>query len=85
MATTETKAKASTEERVPVFIPRGLPNDDPNFYISVNDVDYLIPRGQTSYVPAHVAKRIERHYRAMNKFERTSNELIERTKNPTNA
>ena len=81
---TETKASETKEERVPVFIPRGLPNDEPNFYISINDVDYLLPRGETSYVPPHVAKRIERHYRAENQYERKKNELIDRTKSPTN-
>lgn len=74
----------TAEERVPVFIPKGLPNDDPNFYISINDYDYLLPRGQTSYVPPHVAARIERHYRAENEFERKRNELLKRTEKPTN-
>ena len=85
MATTETKAKASAEERVSVFIPKGMPKEDPNLFISVNGVNYLIPRGKTSLVPANVAKIIERHYGALERYERTSNELIEKTKSPTNA
>ena len=86
MATTEPKTKATepTEERVAVFIPKGLPNDDPNFYVSNNGVDYLLPKGQTSYVPPHVAKQIERHYKAVGKYEQTSNELISKTTKPTN-
>ena len=90
MATNETKsnttasAKAKTEERVPVFIPKGLPNDDPNFYVSNNGVDYLLPRGQTSYVPVNVAKQIERHWKAVSRYENVSNDLISKTTKPTN-
>ena len=73
-----------TEERVEVFIPKGLANDDPNFYVSVNDVDYLLPKGQTSLVPPHIKAAIERHYGAVSYQEKRSNSLIEKTKQPTN-
>lgn len=81
---TETKAKVSAEERVPVFIPKGLPNDDPNFYVSSNDTEYLLPKGQTSYVPPNVARQIERHWKAVSRYENVSNDLISKTTKPTN-
>jgi hypothetical protein len=81
---TTAKTKAKAEERVPVFIPKGLPKDDPNFYVSSNGVDYLLPKGQTSYVPPHVAKQIERHWKAVARYENVSNELISKTTKPTN-
>ena len=74
----------NTEERVEVFIPKGLANDDPNFYISINDVDYLLPKGQTSLVPPHVKAGIERHFKAVAYQEKRSNSLVEKTLKPTN-
>ena len=46
--------------RVEVFIPKGFAGDDPNLFISVNGVNYLLPRGKTSRVPVHIKKELER-------------------------
>lgn len=48
------------EKRVEVFIPKGFAGDDPNLFISVNGINYLLPRGKTSLVPAHIKKELER-------------------------
>lgn len=48
------------EERVEIFIPRGSANDDPNYFVSVNAVNYLLPRGKSSMVPRAVADEIKR-------------------------
>ena len=32
-------------ERVEVYIPRGADREDPNFFVAVNGVNYLLPRG----------------------------------------
>jgi hypothetical protein len=58
MTNNENKVSKTAEERVEVFIPRGYANDDPNFFVSVNGVNYLLPRGKKSQVPAHVAEEI---------------------------
>lgn len=50
----------ANEERVEIFIPRGSANDDPNFFVSVNAVNYLLPRGRSSMVPRAVADEIKR-------------------------
>ena len=57
MATENTTAK---EKYVDLFIPKGYANDDPNEFISVNGVNYILPRGKTSKVPAHVKAEYDR-------------------------
>lgn len=49
---------------VEVTIPRGQANEDPNFFVSINGKNYLLPRGKKSYVPQEVAYEIERSFRA---------------------
>ncbi len=52
------------EKRVKLFVPRGASNDDPNLFISVNGVNYLLPRGKESHVPDFVAAEYNRSMRA---------------------
>lgn len=52
------------EKRVKLYIPRGDSHDDPNLFISVNGVNYLLPKGKESLVPAFVAEEYERSQRA---------------------
>lgn len=47
-------------KKVKVYVPRGASNEDPNVFISVNGVNYLLPKGKESEVPAHIA---EEYYR----------------------
>lgn len=46
--------------RVPVYIPKGSASDESNVFISVGGVNYLLPKGKTSYVPRHVAEVYKR-------------------------
>ena len=64
-----------TEERVPVTLPGKTPRGDPNFFVSLNGVNYLLPRGKTSFVPAPVAEEIFRAERAKEKASAASEEL----------
>lgn len=50
----------SEAKKVKVFVPRGASNEEPNVFISVNGVNYLLPKGKESEVPAHIA---EEYYR----------------------
>lgn len=79
-----TEKTASKEERVDVFIPKGLANDDPNLYVSVNGENFLLPKGQVSKVPPYIKDAIDRSYGAQEYQEARSNALIEKTKHPTN-
>ena len=56
------------EKRVEVFIPRGADREDPNLFVGINGVNYLLPRGKKSMVPVHVAAEIERSGRAADIF-----------------
>lgn len=47
-------------KKVKVFVPRGASNEEPNVFISVNGVNYLLPKGKESEVPAHIAEEFYR-------------------------
>ena len=57
------------EERVEVFIPRGFGNEEPNVFVAVNGVNYLLPRGKKSLVPAPVAEELRRASRAQEQLD----------------
>ena len=78
MATNENKAPK--EERVEVFVPKGYANDEPNLFVSVNGVNYLLPKGKKSLVPAHVAAEIERSKRAAEKQDENMEQMLEASK-----
>ncbi|MBR1565211.1 MAG: hypothetical protein IJ649_00470 [Oscillospiraceae bacterium] len=56
------------EKRVEVFIPRGADREDPNLFVGINGVNYLLPRGKKSKVPAAVAAEIKRADLAADRF-----------------
>lgn len=69
----EPKNKA-TEERVELYVDRGN-SDDPNLFIGVNGVNYLLPRGKKSIVPKHVAEEYWRSQEAQNKADENIDRL----------
>ena len=52
------------EKRVEVYIPKGYAGEEPNLFISINGVNYLLPRGKASFVPEHVARELVRSRKA---------------------
>ena len=56
------------DKRVEIFIPRGAEREDPNLFVGINGVNYLLPRGKKSMVPLAVAAEIERSGRAVELF-----------------
>ena len=84
MANNENKApktvEAPKEDRVEIFIEKGYANDDPNLFVSVNGVNYLLPKGKKSVVPAHVAAEIERSKRAAQKQDEKIDQMLEASK-----
>lgn len=58
----------SEGKRIEIAIPRGSDREDPNFFVAVNGVNYLLPRGKKSMVPGFVAKEIFRSERAADIF-----------------
>ena len=59
-----TKTTKTADDRVEVNIPRGGDREDPNLFVAVNGVNYLLPRGQKSRVPHEVAEEIHRAWEA---------------------
>ena len=84
MANNENKAsktvEAVKENRVEVFVPKVYANDDPNFFVSVNGVNYLLPRGKKSLVPDFVAAEVERAKRAAEKQDEKMEQMLEASK-----
>lgn len=68
-------AKKKKVKRVSIHIPRAEGNDEKNLLVSVNGVNYLLPKGQTSEVPDFVAKEIQRSWKAQNRYDQRMDEL----------
>ena len=64
------------EKRVEVFIPKGYVNEEPNLLVGVNGMNYLLPRGKTSLVPACVARELERSQKAQAELDRKMDEML---------
>lgn len=43
-----------------IWIPRAQANEDPNKFVGVNGVNYILPKGKKSKVPKAVADEIRR-------------------------
>ena len=54
-------ADTKKEKKVKIFIPRATSNkDDPNLFVGINGMNYLLPKGKTSLVPPEVALELRR-------------------------
>ena len=84
MANNENKAPKATESvkdnRVEIFVPKGYANDDPNMFISVNGVNYLLPRGKKSMVPDFVAAEFYRSQKAQESLDEKVEQMLEASK-----
>lgn len=76
-AATPEAPKKMEPQPVEVFIPRSSnANDDPNMFVSVNGVNYLLPRGKKSLVPAEVAEEINRSIKAQEALDQRIDEML---------
>lgn len=57
-------AKTSNVEKESIFIPRAAENEDPNLFVAINGVNYILPKGKDSMVPKFVAEEIRRSRKA---------------------
>ena len=64
------------EKRVKIFVPRGASNEEPNLFISVNGINYLLPRGKESSVPECVASEYQRSVRALIRLDSRKDKLL---------
>ena len=65
------------EDRVEIFVPKGYTGDEPNVFVSVNGVNYLLPRGKKSLVPAEVAQELARSQAAQEALDKRIEQLLE--------
>ena len=75
-------ATKNNEGYVDLFIPKGYANDEPNFFISVNGKNFLLPKGKTSKVPTYVKEEYDRAMRAQEALDAKSEALLEKAKQP---
>lgn len=83
MESETTKAKTETvqeDNRVEVFIPKGAANDEPNLFVSVNGVNFLLPKGKKSKVPKEIAAEIKRAREAQEAMDAHIDEMLEASK-----
>ena len=77
MATEKKPLRKQDVNYVPVTIPRGAPNDDPNVMVGINGINYVLPKGKTSMVPDFVAEEIRRSEYAKEIQDRNMDALLE--------
>ena len=80
MATTTTKTDKS--DYVDLYVESGYSKDDPNEFISVNGVNYVLPKGETTEVPPCVKYEYERSRRAKSVQKKNSDEMLKKTNQP---
>ena len=73
---TEKNTMAAKDERVEITVPRGYANDEPNLLISVNGVNYLLPKGKTSKVPKFIAEEFYRSQEAQRILDDHKDEML---------
>lgn len=79
----ETKAaqlSVRQEEREEIYIERAEGKDDPNYFVSVNGYNCILPKGKTSLVPKSVAEEIRRARRAQQRLDEKMDALREASK-----
>lgn len=64
-------------DRVEIFVPKGYTGDEPNVFVSVNGVNYLLPRGKKSLVPREVAEELSRSQAAQEALDKRIEKLLE--------
>lgn len=79
---TEEVVAPKKDNRVEVYIPKGAANDDPNMFVGVNGVNYVLPRGKKSMVPPHIKAEIDRSIAAQNTMDERVDELLQKANQP---
>ncbi|MEE0969626.1 MAG: hypothetical protein U0M06_09670 [Clostridia bacterium] len=78
---TENKTE-NKNDYVELFVEPGYAKDDPNEFISINGKNYILPKGETSFVPPCVKAEYERARRARSIQKKNSDKLLGNTNKP---
>lgn len=76
----EATASKVEDNRVEVYIPRGTAAEDPNYFVSINGVSYVLPKGQRVKVPPFVKAEIDRAENARITRDNNAAKLAEESK-----
>ena len=68
-------ANTKDNSREDVLIPRGAEREDPNLFVGINGLNYLLPKGRRSQVPPAVAAEITRAEHAREALDKTMDSL----------
>lgn len=82
MATTNTNKATDNENKVELYVEAGYSKDDPNEFISVGGINYILPKGETSMVPPCVKYEYERSRRAISRQKKNSDALLKKAEQP---
>ena len=63
-----------------ILIPKSFAGEEPNLFVGVNGVSFLLPRGKVSKVPDYVAAEVERAMQAQETMDETVSRLLEASK-----
>ena len=66
-----------SQNRVEIYVPKGASGEEPHVFISVNGVNYLLPRGKKSQVPPEVAQEYARSEAAREALDKRIETLLE--------
>ena len=69
------------KDRVEVFLPKTPGRDEPDVFVGINGVSYLIPRGKKVFVPKEVAEELNRSQEAATMLDEHIDELLSRPNN----
>ena len=79
-ANSKTEVKEEKDDRVEVFIPKGYANEEPNQFVGVNGVNYLLPKGKKSKVSPAIAAEIARSQKAQETMDENIEKMLEASK-----
>lgn len=68
------------DKKAEILIPKGGAGEEPNLFVSVNGVNYLLPRGRKSAVPVAVAAELQRAWQAQEALDSTIDALLRQGK-----
>lgn len=80
MSEVKENEKPTKDDRVEVYIPKGNANDEPNLFVGINGVNYLLPKGKTSKVPRCVAEEVALSLKAQRMQDENMDKLLEAAK-----
>lgn len=74
--TNNTAPEAVKEDYVEVFIHKNSELDDPNEFVAINGVNYVLPKGKSTRVPKAVYDEVQRSRRAQEKLDKKIDALV---------